>query len=222
MSLSVHSIYNIIFKIWRVKRLRLFAEILHPLRTDRLVDIGGYPQFWTSSPPLVGSIDCINLHKQPRDHNAFEEYSIQTLIGDGCNLHIADGAYDIAFSNSVIEHVGSWESQIAFASEIRRVGSALWVQTPAYECPVEPHYLAPFVHWLPKQVQRKILRYLTPWGLTSKPTSSDIDFMIDTTRLIRRREMIELFPDCTIHTERLLWIIPKSYIAIRHHRSKDL
>jgi hypothetical protein len=56
---------------------------------------------------------------------------------------MSDQEYDIAFSNSVIEHVGDWERQAAFASEIRRVGKNLWIQTPAKECPIEPHYLAP-------------------------------------------------------------------------------
>jgi hypothetical protein len=140
------------------------------------------------------------------------------LIGNGCDLELIDAAYDIVFSSSVIEHVGTWQDQVAFARETRRVGDALWVQTPAYECPIEPHYLAPFVHWLPKPIQRKILRYLTPWGIVSKPTSSQIDFMIDTTRLLRRRETIELSPECTIHTERLFGIIPKSYVAICERR----
>jgi hypothetical protein len=218
MVFSMHQIYISIFKIWRVKRLRLFAEKLQPVRTDRLGDVGGYPQFWISSPPLVGSIDCFNLHKQPWDEDSFSQYHIRTLIGNGCDLELVDAAYDIVFSNSVIEHVGTWQDQVAFAKEARRVGDALWVQTPAYECPIEPHYLAPFVHWLPKPIQRKILRYLTPWGIISKPTSFEIDFMVDTTRLLRRREMIELFPDCTIHTERLFGIIPKSYVAIRERR----
>jgi Methyltransferase domain len=221
MAISIHQIYGSIFKLWRVKRLRLFAQKLQPVRTDKLVDIGGYPRFWTSSPPLVGSIDCINLHKQPWDEDSFQEYKIQTLIGNACDLEIADGAHDIAFSNSVIEHVGTWEDQVAFAREIRRVGDALWVQTPAYECPIEPHYLAPFVHWLPKPVQRKMLRHFTPWGLIAKPPVSEIDLMVDTTRLLRRREMVELFPDCTIHTERLLGFIPKSYIAIRKRTPKS-
>lgn len=215
MELSINQVYSFVFKIWRAKRLRLFVEKLKPTLTDKLVDVGGYPQFWTSSPPLLGSIDCINLHKHPWEQDSFPEYHIQTLIGNGCNLEITSGSYDIAFSNSVIEHVGTWEDQIAFAKEVRRVGGALWVQTPAYECPIEPHYLAPFIHWLPKSVQRRALRYFSPWGLIAKPTCTDIDFMVDTTRLLRRREMVELFPDCVIHTERLMGIVPKSYVAIR-------
>jgi hypothetical protein len=38
---------------------------------------------------------------------------------------------------------------------------------------------------------------------------------VDHTRLLSRREFVELFPDCRIITERILWVVPKSYIAIR-------
>ena len=80
-------------------------------------------------------------------------------------------AYDIGFSNSVIEHVGSWERQQQFASEMRRVAKSLWVQTPAYECPIEPHYMTPLVHYLPLSLQKLIIRWCTVRGWIDRPTS---------------------------------------------------
>jgi hypothetical protein len=130
-----------------------------------------------------------------------------------------DKSYDIGFSNSVIEHVGSWEQQRQFASEIRRVAKSLWVQTPAYECPIEPHYMTPLIHYFPRSFQRKILRWGTLWGWIERPTQDQVEFMVETTRLLRKPEMRQLFPDCEIVTERMLWIIPKSYIAIRQKAS---
>jgi len=92
------------------------------------------------------------------------------------------------------------------------------VQTPAYECPIEPHYVAPFVHYLPRRVQKRMLRYFTPWGLLQKPQRQQIEEAVDTTRLLRRREMEELFRDCTIITEWLVKGIPKSYVALRQEQ----
>jgi hypothetical protein len=215
MSFSIHTIYGHIFKIWRRKRFALFVSLVSPGPAQHLLDVGGLPGFWTGHPVLLGRIDTLNVAPVGWDKNSFPEYHIQTFTGDGCALDFADGSYDIAFSNSVIEHVGDWERQEAFAREIRRVGKTIWVQTPAFECPVEPHYIAPFVHWLPKTVQRKVIRWLTPWGLIEKPSPSEVDEMVRTTRLLTKREMHVLFPDCQIRTERLLGIIPKSYIAIR-------
>jgi len=213
VSFSLHSIYARIFKIWRRKRFALFVRLLSPRPDQRLLDVGGNPTSWMIHPVLLGAIDTVNIYQA--DWQLNPEYHIRTFVGDGCALVFPDKSYDIAFSNSVIEHVGSWERQQAFAKEIRRIGNAIWVQTPAFECPIEPHYLAPFVHWLPKSVQPKIVRWLTPYGLLQKPSVKKVDEMIETTRLLTKREVRELFPDCEIHTERLLGFIPKSYIAFR-------
>jgi hypothetical protein len=115
----------------------------------------------------------------------------------------------------VIEHVGSWERQRQLADEARRVGKRVWIQTPAFACPIEPHYLSPFVHWLPLRIRRPVAKWLTPWGWLARPSAAQLQEMISTTRLLRFREMQTLFPDCEIHVERMLGAVPKSYIAIR-------
>lgn len=215
VSLSIHHIYRHLFKIWRKRRFRLFIKEIAPKSDEILLDVGGYPGTWIAHPPLVSRIDSLNIHHVNWDPDLAPGHNIHTLVGDGCRLDMTDNEYDIAFSNSVIEHVGNWTQQVAFASEIRRVGQALWIQTPAKECPIEPHYLAPLVHYLPKSMQKKIIRWITIWGLIQKPAQEEIDQMVETTRLLTRKEMTVLFPDCRIHTEYLLWIIPKSYVAIR-------
>jgi hypothetical protein len=215
MSFSIHSIYRQIFRVWRRKRFKIFLRLVQPSRQETLLDIGGYPGSWTWHEPVVGSIDSLNIHPVSFDATAHPEHKIRTLVGDGCKLGFADYSYDVAFSNSVIEHVGSWENQQRFARELSRVGRKIWCQTPARECPLEPHYLAPFVHWLPKPVQRRIVRWLTPWGWLARPTPGVVQAMVETTRLISRKEMSVLFPGCHIHVEYLLPFIPKSYVAVR-------
>ena len=212
---TIQSIHGLMFKWWRRKRFDLFLHVIDPSSSDVLLDVGGLPYFWTSYPQPVVRIDTLNLHDVPWSHQDAPNHEIKTLVGDGCALSMASQTYDIGFSNSVIEHVGSWERQQHFASEIRRVAKALWVQTPAYECPIEPHYLTPFIHYFSPSLQKRLLRRWTVWGLLTHPNRKQIDFMVDTTRLLHKAEMQQLFPDCEIITERLLWVIPKSYIAIR-------
>jgi len=130
-------------------------------------------------------------------------------------LDFPNHSYDILFSNSVIEHVGSHENQKAFACEARRVGKKLWIQTPAYECPIEPHYLAPFIHWLPKKWQKKLIRKFTIRGILDRPTNLEIDIMVESTRLLSYKEFKCLFPDCEILIEKIFFIVPKSYVAIK-------
>jgi hypothetical protein len=215
MPFSIHSIHGQIFKIWRKRRFKLFLECVKPSAADMLLDLGGDPGFWTSQPQFAKRIDTLNVHGFPWNAADFPRHHIKILMGNGCSLTMLDQSYDIGFSNSVIEHVGSWEQQQQFASEIRRVAKALWVQTPAYECPIEPHYMTPFIHYLPRSFQKKILRWATLWGWLQRPTCTQINQMVETTRLLRKSEMLKLFPDCKIMTERLFWVVPKSYIAFR-------
>lgn len=215
MKININQIYAIIFRYWRQKRFAVFLNKILPTPEMSLLDVGGYPDNWTQYKPVVKCLDILNLHpieltKADRSH-----YNIRTIIGDGCKLDFPNNSYDIVFSNSVIEHVGSYENQKAFAGEVRRVGRSLWIQTPAYECFIEPHYLAPFIHWLPKRWQKKLVRKFTIRGLIDQPTSAEVDNMVESTRLLSFEEVKSLFPDCEILIEKMLFFIPKSYIAIR-------
>ncbi|MDX6729482.1 MAG: hypothetical protein QOK49_4287 [Baekduia sp.] len=113
-------------------------------------------------------------------------------------LPFDDGAFDLVYSSSVIEHVPR-ERRAAFAAEVRRVGRGLYVQTPAYSFPIEPHALLPFAHWLPAAARR---RY---WRLGTQGAWEDID-------LLRRGEVASLF-GAPVHAERV-GPLTKSWIAI--------
>jgi hypothetical protein len=215
MAFSIHSIYGQVFKIWRRRRFDLFVHSLQPRLSDTMLDVGGYPGVWTTQPQPCGHIVTLNVDKIHWDKESAPHHNITSMSGDGCSLPMPDQSFDILYSNSVIEHVGDWHRQQQFASEARRVGKALWVQTPAYECPIEPHYMTPFIHYFPASFQRKMARWFTVWGLIERPNRKQVELMVGSIRLLRKVEMARLFPDCEIMTERLLWIIPKSYIAIR-------
>ncbi len=195
--------------------MRLFLARLRPTAETVILDIGGYPGFWLELTQAVGRVDTLNLHAVGFDPREHPRPSIRVLVGDGCALGFRDHSYPIVFSNSVIEHVGSWENQKKFAAEARRVGDALWIQTPAREFFLEPHYLAPFVHWLPQGMQRALVRNFTPWGWVTRPTREQVAAVVAEIRLLSHSEMRELFPDCEILEERFLGIFTKSYIAVR-------
>lgn len=213
--MTIHHIYQIVFKIWRKRRFYLFLNKIEPRLTDILLDVGGYPDFWINVPCISQRIDILNIHPIHLPPHQTNAHHFQFIEGNGCALAMNNNSYDVCFSNSVIEHVGTWSDQQNFAAEIRRVGNALWIQTPAYECPIEPHYLALFVHYFPRCIQKKVLRWISVWGWVQRPLQPEIDAMVESIRLLTKSQMIVLFPDCTIITERMLGIFPKSYIAFR-------
>lgn len=208
----MHKLHGLVGRRPRARRWRWLNEQFN-IANMSVVDIGGTFSSWQLSEDSPASLTVVNL----KALNATGEQQ-KMVIADACDLPFPQRAFDLAYSNSCIEHVGSISQQRAFAMEARRVAEALWVQTPARGCPIEPHYLAPFVHWLPRPVQRRVIRWATPWGLITKPSQGQIDEMVTSTRILGRREFSRLFPDCEIRTERLLGILPKSYIAVRTAR----
>ncbi len=117
-----------------------------------VLDVGGTPDTWTG----LKARPRVTLLNMPRAGVGRDD-GFDCVGADGCRLPFADRTFDVVFSNSVIEHVGSADRQKEFADEIRRVGRAYWVQTPNFWFPVEAHLLTPAVHWLPKSWQRAVL-----------------------------------------------------------------
>ncbi len=211
----MQSIYGWVQTPFRERRLKLYQEVIRPTAQTTILDVGGSPWFWTGL-AITGKITVLNPDELPDEVKAgFPAF--QCVGGDGCNMTYPDASFDVGFSNSAIEHVGTYEKQKAFASEMRRVGKTLWVQTPAREFPIEPHFMAPFIHYFPRWLQRKTVRWFTILGLTSKPTPVQIENLLNEIRLLNHREMQELFPDCEIRREKFFGFT-KSYIAIRRNR----
>lgn len=202
------SLYWLVFIRFRRRRMRRFFQILNPKTETRLIDIGGASVTWNAEAGESPSFSVVLLNNFEYDDVVGERF--QSVFGDATDLPFPDNSFDIAFSNSVIEHMGSWERQQAFAREARRIAPKIWVQTPARSFPIECHLLAPFIQYMPKKLQHRIA-HLTPRGLLSPDVVHQI---VDEVRLLTYREFAGLFPDCRILRERVFGIT-KSYIAVR-------
>lgn len=83
------------------------------------------------------------------------------LVGDGKNTMLNDNSFAIAHSNATIEHVGSFENQVSFVREMLRISKeSVFIQTPNRFYPIDFHTILPFIHWFPKKIHRKILKFL--------------------------------------------------------------
>jgi Methyltransferase domain len=179
----------------------------------RILDVGGTNLFWEQR-GWTGRDDVeivtLNLDAEPRVHA-----NVEPRVGDATDLgEFGDGEFDVAFSNSVIEHLRTFEAQAAMAAEVRRVARHYWVQTPNFWFPVEPHFLAPAWHWLPAGVRVAILRRRrVGWrGPCADPERARE--MVAEIRLMRRRELAQLFPEATIASERIGPMV-KSLLAVK-------
>ena len=195
--------------------MRRFLDLTQCGPHTKVLDVGGNPRIWASVPaPRRPDIVFLNL---PR---AFEEGDDRErlVFADGTRLPFANQSFDIVFSNSVIEHVGDSEAQVRFAKEVQRVGKAYWVQTPNRGFPVEQHLLTPFLHWLPRGMQRAIAPRFTVWQILTKPDPISrrfyVEHYLNDIRLLRRAEVAGLFPDANVMTERFAGLA-KSWIAYK-------
>jgi hypothetical protein len=200
-----------IFISFRRRRMKAFYDAFQPSAQTHVLDIGGTPNTWTteSDYSVEFPVTLVNI----RTTNATME-RFENVCADATDLPFADGSFEILFSNSVIEHMTSWDRQQMFAAEARRVARKLWVQTPARSFPVESHMLAPFFQYLPLTWQRRLARRFTLRGLLTKPSPDEVEEILRDIRLLSFREMKQLFPDCRIIRERFLGFT-KSYVAIR-------
>ena len=175
----------------RRHKLRLFLERLSPDAGTSVVDVGvtdaafgdaaghGSDNFFEAHYPWPGQITAVGLSELPRFREAFP--SVRLVVADGRGLPFADGEFDIAVSNAVVEHVGGADDQRAFVRELCRVARQVFVSTPNRWFPIEVHTLLPLVHWLPRARARAAFRAL------GREEAESI-------RLLGRREFRALFP----------------------------
>ncbi len=191
----------------RVGRMQRFIEKMGIQGGERIIDLGGSVTFWDDC-PLALDITIVNLPGSQPPVSAHPRHALVYVEGDACNMpFVADDSFDIAFSNSVIEHVGPVENQKAFAREVHRVAPRYWVQTPSIWFPVEAHNNMPFWWAYPKPVKQW---FIARWR-RKLPAWTD---MVEGTTVIRRAEMIEMFPDGQVWTERFSGF-PKSYVLYK-------
>ncbi|MGA3082185.1 MAG: methyltransferase domain-containing protein [Terracidiphilus sp.] len=191
--MKIQRVWGVFNRYFRSRRMALFYARFGVTEQTRILDIGGCSPIWMMMevrPKLL----LVNVKPE-------ENCPLPQVIADGCKLPFGDGEFDIAFSNSVIEHVGDTDAQLAFANEVRRVARHYWVQTPNRWFPIEPHYVAPFIHWFPKSWRLRLARY-TVWGLLTKPTPERCRRMVDSIWLLGPREMKKLFPGAVLIRER--------------------
>ncbi len=209
--MDVHKFYEFFFRFFRKKRMGQFSRTFSPVEQTKILDVGGTPYNWVIR-KCSSQITLLNL-SEPEDIGDVS-VNISCDIGNGTALKYSDSEFDICFSNSVIEHLSTFENQKAFAHEVSRVGKKIWVQTPAKSFFVEPHLMTPFIHYFSKRIQKKTLRNFTLWGWVARPSQEIADRFLSEVRLLTYDEMGLLFPDCEIRREKFFGFT-KAYIAVR-------
>jgi Methyltransferase domain len=197
----------------RRQRFQLFQSLLQTVegRVD-ILDIGGTQQFWDL---MLGDksanirVALLNVAHQPVSSARFI-----SAAGDARAMpQFPSRSFDVVLSNSVIEHVGSYENQRRMADEVRRVGKRFFIQTPNKRFPLEPHFLFPWFQYLPVPLRAWMVSSFNVGWYKRIPDAAVARAEVESIQLLTRKRFAALFPEARIHEEKFAGLT-KSFIAI--------
>jgi SAM-dependent methyltransferase len=175
----------------RRRKFGLFMETMAPTESTTVLDIGVDDvafgeatgcrtlNFFEELYPWPERITAVGIHEGRR---FAERYPAASYVqADALQLPFEAGAFDVYFSNAVIEHVGPREAQRRFVSEALRVAPRVFITTPNRWFPIELHTRAPLVHWLPDAAAHRA------YDLIRKPWAKE-------NHLLGPRDLRNLFP----------------------------
>lgn len=202
----------------RSRRFEAFTLLVEAVkeresRPVRILDVGGTVSFWEQRGWAGrGDVELVLINVSAEES---PYANIQSCAGDATDLSgLPDRSFDIVFSNSVIEHLQTYENQVAMAREVRRLAPMYWVQTPNFWFPLEPHFLTPGWHYLPVRVRVALLRRRR-WGWRGPcPDPAEATSLVREIRLMRGSELERVFPDGHLRREKIGPLV-KSFVAVR-------
>jgi ubiquinone/menaquinone biosynthesis C-methylase UbiE len=196
---------------YRRKRFAFFNDLIKTVKKPfRILDVGGTQAYWDSMGFSDKNIQIILLNLGT---TAVSSDNFTSVIGDATNLsEYKDNEFDLVFSNSVIEHLFTWENQVKMANEIRRVGKRYFVQTPNLYFPVEPHWVFPFFQFLPRPVKISLTQNFTLGHYPKAITREKSIERVNEVQLLTKQKMQQLFPDGKMYYE-IVFGLTKSITA---------
>jgi hypothetical protein len=108
---------------------------------------------------LVGIKNFKSVSDQNIKNRFFKYILKKSITKNLTNLDIKIFSSDLILSNATIEHVGGNFNQIKMIKNIIKLTKKFFViTTPNRFYPLDFHTKIPFIHWLPKNIHRKILK----------------------------------------------------------------
>ena len=131
-----------------------FMSCMSPSPDHRILDVGvsdvvnDGANVLERSYPYQENITACGLGDAPEFRAAFPKVNYRR-IEPNTSLPFDATSFDIATSNAVLEHVGSFEKQVLFVGELCRVARRVFITVPNKFFPVEHHTALPLAHYQP-------------------------------------------------------------------------
>ena len=161
--------YNFFDKIVFKKRLEIsniINNIIKDLQIHDALDIGTTSDDKNASSNIViKNIKNIDKFKCISDQivnsDFFHKSLNKSITEEFSENELYDFSSDLVVSNATIEHVGNTLNQKKMLENVIKLTKKIFViTTPNRFYPIELHTKIPLIHWFPKSIYRKILKFL--------------------------------------------------------------
>lgn len=207
----IKKIFNKYHEKWAKEKFDFFLKNMDLSNNQTILDMGGgdgsymdrFKAFLNNYKVIIADIDKKALQVAEE-----KGYFTSQIDAASNKLPFNDQEIDCVFCNSVIEHITipkdqlwsdrsssdsfsdeAFEIQKKFATELRRVAKKYYVQTPHKAFPVEAHTWFPFVGYLKRKNQLRVIKQLNKFWV--KKTAPDWN-------LLDEHDMQKMFPDAEI------------------------
>ena len=182
--------------------------------TVRILDLGGNLSYWENMNWKNTATHISLLNLTPSAIPDDSKHLFEAIQADALKCPFSDYAFDLVFSNSAIEHMGSLENQKIFAQEVKRLSHNYIIQTPSLWFLLEPHCRIPFFQFIPHQVRAVLLMIFKIHYFPKAKNYREGIEASKTTIMMGKTRFKSFFPEAKISTE-FLWGMSKSYTAIK-------
>jgi len=189
--------YNFLDKIVLKKRLEIsniINNIIKDLQVYDALDIGTTSDDKNvSSNTVIKNIKNIEKFKCISDQmvtsNFFSKILKKSITEEFSENELYKFSSDLVVSNATIEHVGGVLNQKKMIENIIKLTKKIFViTTPNRFYPIELHTKIPLIHWFPKSIYRKILKFL---GLSFYANEENLNLLtVDELKKILNSEKI--------------------------------
>jgi len=199
--------YNFFDKIVFKKRLEIsniINNIIKDLQIHDALDIGTTSDDKNaSSNIIIKNLKNINKFKCISDQIVYSDFFNKKLkksiTEEFSEKELYEFSSDLVISSATIEHVGNTLNQEKMIKNIIKLTKKIFIiTTPNKFYPIELHTKIPFIHWLPKSIYRRILKFL---GLSfyadennlNLLTVNELKKMLDDKKITYEIKFIKLF-----------------------------
>jgi SAM-dependent methyltransferase len=162
---------------------------LRPTASTTIIDVGVSDEegpetnMLEQQHPWTERITCTGLGDGQDLRRSYPGLSYVKIDGS-LGLPFRDKAFDIGWSNAVLEHVGGREQRVRFLRELIRISRSVFITVPNRWFPVEHHTGIPFLHWNGALFRAS----LRPTSLRHWSDARNMDFL-------SRRSLLDEWPD---------------------------